>query len=176
MGVHHVFTHDGTKIETQIDMCDYVNQSVEMYCNHVGSVTWPIKPNVNCPWYEPTQIEIDTLGVTPGVFGSSSASLLMKALYCARMVRLDICYTINSLSRYVTKWTALQDKQLRHLYSYLKQTSHIKLHGQVDSVDIDNVAIHAYPDADLCGTYDTTRSTSGGFVELIGLSTFFPLD
>ncbi len=97
----------------------------------------------------------------------------MKALYCARMVRLGICYTINSLSRYVTKWTALQDKQLRHLYSYLKSTAHIKLHGLVDSLDIDNVCIHAYPDADLCGTFDTSRSTSGGFVELSGLNTFF---
>ncbi len=36
--------------------------------------------------------------------------------------------------------------------------------------------LHAYPDADLCGTFDTTRSTSGGFVELIGDNTFFPLD
>ena len=33
-----------------------------------------------------------------------------------------------------------------------------------------------YPDADLCGTFDTTRATSGGFVELIGTGTFFPLD
>ena len=114
--------------------------------------------------------------MTPGVFGSSAASLFTKALYCARMVRLDICYAINSLSKHVTKSNALCDKQLRNLYSYLKSTAHIKLHGQVDSLDIDNVALHAYPDADLCGTYDTSRSTSGGFVELSGLNTFFPLD
>ena len=44
-------------------------------------------------------------------------------------------------------------------------------------MDIDNVVvIHAYPDAELCGTFDTSRATSGGFVELIGLNTFFPLD
>ena len=28
----------------------------------------------------------------------------------------------------------------------------------------------------ICGTFDTTRATSGGFVELIGLNTSFPLD
>ena len=28
----------------------------------------------------------------------------------------------------------------------------------------------------MCGTFDTSRSTSGGFVELSGLKTFFPLD
>ena len=58
----------------------------------------------------------------------------------------------------------------------MKSTADIKLHGQVDSSDIDNVVLHAYPDADLCGTFDTTRATSGGFVELIGAGTFFPLD
>ena len=116
MGVHHHFTKDGTKIETDIDMVDYVNQSVEIYNSHVGSQTWPMKDKVRYPSYEPTQTEIDTLGVTPGVFGSSAASLFMKALYCARMVRVDICYAIKSLSKYVTKWTALYDKTLRHLY------------------------------------------------------------
>ena len=100
----------------------------------------------------------------------------MKALYCARMVCLDICYTINTLSKYVTKWNALCDKQLRHLYSYLLTTINTKLHGRVDSMDIDNVVLHAYPDADLAGTFDTARATSGGFVEIIGDDTFFPLD
>ena len=75
LGVHHHFTPDGTKIETETGMVDYVNQSVEMYCSHVGSKQWPIKEKVHHPWYEPTQLEIDTLGVTPGVFGSSAASL-----------------------------------------------------------------------------------------------------
>ena len=55
-----------------------------------------------------------------------------------------------------------------------KSTAHLKLHGQVDNMDIDNVVIHVYPDADLCGTFDTTRATSDGFVELIGSNTFLP--
>ena len=53
-------------------MVDYVNQSVEMYCSHVGSKQWPIKDKVHYPLYEPTQQDIYTLGVTPGVFGSSA--------------------------------------------------------------------------------------------------------
>ena len=139
-----------------------------MYNDHPSSGKWPIKEKCYYPWYEPTQQEINELGVTPGVFQSSAASLLMKALYCARMVRLDICYTINTLSKYVTKWNALCDKQLRHLYSYLHTTAHVKLHAQVDTQDIDNIELHAYPDSDLCGTFDTSRSTSEGLVELVG--------
>jgi hypothetical protein len=38
------------------------------------------------------------------------------------------------------------------------------------------VELHAYPDADLAGTFDTTKATSGGFINLFGLNTFFPLD
>ena len=87
----------------------------------------------------------------------------MKALYCARMARLDICFTINNLSRYVTKWTALQDKQIRHLYSYIACSAEKKLHAQIDSKDLDNIALHAYPDADLAGSYDSSKATSGGF-------------
>ena len=55
-------------------------------------------------------------------------------------------------------------------------TSHSKLHGKVDTLDLNNVVLHGYPDADLAGTFDTTKATSGGFVELIGDTTFFPLD
>ena len=36
--------------------------------------------------------------------------------------------------------------------------------------------MHGYPDADLAGTFDTSRATSGGFVEIVGDNTFFPLD
>ena len=50
------------------------------------------------------------------------------------------------------------------------------MHGKVDSLDLDNVVLHGYPDADLAGTYDCTRATSGGFLELVGDNTFFPLD
>ena len=46
----------------------------------------------------------------------------------------------------------------------------------MDSNDIDSVYIQTYPDADLAGTYDTTKATSGGFVEVVGPNSYFPLD
>ena len=100
----------------------------------------------------------------------------MKALYCARMVRLDICYTINTLSRYVTKWNALCDKQVCHLFSYIDNSKNKCLHAQMDTNDLNDLVIHCYPDADLAGTFDTTKATSGGFVEIVGANSFFPLD
>ena len=177
LGVHHKFDKlSKTATETTFDMVGYVQQTLEMYNSLEGSHSWPLKENTQYPWYEPSQHEIDTIGQQPGIFGPNSASLLMKALYCARMVRLDICYTINTLSKYITKWSALCDKQIRHLYSYLLTSQEYKLHGVVDSIDLDTIEIRAYPDADLAGTFDSTKATSGGFVELAGLNTFFPLD
>lgn len=41
--------------------------------------------------------------------------------------------------------------------------------------DLDNVALHAYPDADLAGTYDTSKATSGRCLEIRGNNTYFPL-
>ena len=58
----------------------------------------------------------------------------------------------------------------------MNTTSHTRLHGRVDKIGIDNVVLHAYPDADLCGAFDTSRSTSGGFLELVGDNSYFPLD
>ena len=176
LGVHHTFKKTGTKTDTTISMTDYVKQSIAMYEDTNGALKWPIKESVKYPWYEPSQQEIDTLGQQPGVFGPNSASLLMKALYCARMCRLDICYTINTLSKYVTKWNALCDKQIRHLFSYLYYSADISLHGSIDSNDLDHICLHAFPDADLAGTFDSTRATSGGFVELVGPNSYFPLD
>ena len=113
----------------------------------------------------------------PGVFAPYSASLLMKALYLARMVRLDIAYTINFLAKYITRWNTLCDKQLCHLYSYLANTANTALVATIDRRDIGQLKLEAYPDADLCGTYDTTKSTSGGFLALTGANgTFVQLD
>ena len=157
LGVHHNFSKKGTVTYTDIDMIDYVGQAVGLYNSTKGSSDWPLRPSVHYPWYEPTQHEIETLGIQPGIFGPNAASLLMKALYCARMVRMDICYSINTLSRYITKWNALCDKQLRHLYSYLGTASNIKLHAQMDSKDLDQVHLETYPDADLAGNIRRIR-------------------
>ena len=157
-------------------MDNYAQQALDMY--HKVPNAPPLRGNVHYPWYEPTQSEIDDSIDKPQktVFGHCAASLLMKLLYAARMVRLDICYAINSLSRYVTRWNSVCDKQLSHLFAYFNLTKSSKLNATIDNTELDAVELHAYPDADLAGTYDSTRATSGGFVHLSGLNAFFQLD
>ncbi len=43
-------------------------------------------------------------------------------------------------------------------------------------METETVELHAYPDADLAGSYDSTRATSGGFIHLSGVNTLFQLD
>ena len=137
-----------------------------------------LKPRVTSPWYEPTSSEISSLDSSvKGLFSPYAASLLRKALYMARMVRLDIAHTINILAKYVTRWNTICDKQLCHLYSYLANTTKTALVATIDRRDIGQLKLEAFPDADLCGTYDTTKSTSGGFLALTGAhGTFMQLD
>ena len=174
LGVHYTFHRNSVECKVTMDMCDYIKQALDMY--HAVKDAPPLRTGVRYPWHDPDVNEINTLSSQPGVFQHCSASLLMKLLYAGRMVRLDICYAINSLSRFVTKWNKLCDKHLTHLFSYLLQTQKTALHAYVNGNDIDDIELHAFPDADLAGSYDTTRATSGGFIHINGPNTYFPLD
>jgi len=92
----------------------------------------------------------------------------MKALYLARMVRIDVTFTLNFLAKFVTKWNPLCDRQMCHLFSYLANSCKTRLVSIVDRLDLGQLTVGGYPDADLCGSYDTTRSTSSCFTCLEG--------
>ena len=84
------------------------------------------------------------------------------------MMRVDICWTINTLARCITRWTKLQDTQACRLFSYLAHTGQVQLCGTVVCSDASRVKLVAYPDADLAGACDTAKSTSGGLLALEG--------
>jgi hypothetical protein len=112
----------------------------------------------------------------PGVCKERAAALLMKALYLARTVRLDLNWVMNTISRQVTKWTVLQDRHICRLYGYLMATVELELHSVVFPGNLGN-KLEGYPDADLAGAFDSARSTSGGFVGLAGdAGTSVPLE
>jgi hypothetical protein len=177
LGVNFTYTKvDGFKTAVKMDMIKYAEQTVDMYLSIPNAP--PLKHKVQQPWYDPSLDDIAAANDgKPIVFGGCAASLLMTALYLARMVRLDLAYTINFLSKFVSKWNSLCDKHISHLFSYIANSKNIALHGIIDSRDFGNLTVEAYPDADLCGSFDTTRSTSGGFLSLTGKNgTYMPLE
>ena len=157
------------------EMNAYAKQAIDLYEAVPNAPR--LRDNVCTTIYEPTAADYaDQDLASIGIFMCFAASLLMKALYLGRMIRVDLCYAINWLSRYITRWTKLQDKQMTHLYSYLKTHLNHGLHGFAHCQDIGTVELHGWPDADLAGASDSTKSTSGGFLHLAAERTFLPLE
>ena len=182
LGVNYQIRRENEyRTKITMDMSMYTTQMMDSYTKVPNAP--PLKPKVSFPFLEPTRDEIVTASTNPPgetIFGKCCASLLMKALYLARMVRLDVIFTINYLAKYVSKWNSICDKQLCHLFSYLNNTASSKLHATLDSRDLQEgtLELNAYPDADLSGCPEvSTRSTSGGFLALEGkYGTFVQLD
>jgi hypothetical protein len=101
-----------------------------------------------------------------GCFKATAASHLMSLLYGARMVRADLVYTINQCSRFLTKWSRVNDRQLIHLMSYVAATVDMQQDNFVHADNGSGMELHVYADADLAGSSDSARSTSGGLLEM----------
>ena len=47
----------------------------------------------------------------PGVLSPVASKIVLKVLFLARMVRIDLLWTVNLLAREVTKWTVACEKR-----------------------------------------------------------------
>ncbi len=161
-------TELGSKVvQTIADMSDYARSTVDLYKAVKGAPV--LQLGCETPWSDPSPAQLGCVKLKEaGVLAPFAASLLMKALYLGRMMRIDLCWTINTLARCITRWTKLQDMQTCRLFSYMAHTVGFRLCGTVAPADVASVRLVAYPDADLAGAYDTAKSTSGGLLALEG--------
>ena len=167
LGVQYSFTTAAGIITQHANMVDYSKQAIDMYNSVSGAPK--LKPNTQAPWVDPADADYTNAELMQkGIFAEVSASLLMKALYLARMVRVDLCWVINTLSRSVTRWSVLNDRQMHRVYSYLYTVLEVSLQSTINPKDFEEVWLEAYPDADLAGARDCAKSTSGGIVFLAG--------
>ena len=81
----------------------------------------------------PHPIELVTAGPDaenePGELANHAASILMKALYGARMGRWDLLKAAAPLATHLTKWTPACDKALFRLMCYINCTTSATLTG-----------------------------------------------
>ena len=110
----------------------------------------------------------------PGVLAPAAASIVMKVMYGARMVRVDLLRRIQGLARYMTKWTRRQDRDLHRMMCYIQATKHWKAVGWVGD-SMKDVGPLVCSDSDHAGCDQTMRSTSGGFACMRGPDTSFPI-
>jgi hypothetical protein len=80
------------------------------------------------------------------------------------MYRYDLLFTTTFCARLITRWTTLADKFLWQLFSYVSNTLQLELVGKVCVDDPRRWIVDAFADADLNGSPDCTRSTSGGTI------------
>ena len=88
--------------------------------------------------------------------------------------RPDIVWSVNKLSRLITKWTKACDKRLNRLFSYIHHTCEYEQYCHVG-----NTAKQCRPglfqDSDFVGDLEDSKSTSGGTLCIFGSHTFVPI-
>ena len=87
-------------------------------------------------------------------------------MYVARIARPDLLVAITRLASKIHKWTLDSDRKVKRLFDYLQCHCDIYLKGWIRLKDKDIVELWAWPDADLAGDKDSSKSTSGRFLEL----------
>ena len=112
---------------------------------------------------------------TAGTLATSAASVLMKILYLARWCRPDILHSVCMLAREVTKWNKVCDRRLHRLVSYLHQHRGYSLEGFIGD-DPRHLQLVQYTDASFSDCSQTSRSTTGGYLALVGPRSFFPVN
>ena len=105
-------------------------------------------------------------GEEPGALAKTCSSHLMKLLFAARLARPDLVVSITRLASKVTMWNRSHDRALRRLMQYVSHTADLELSGELSSDDLQTAVLVMSPDADLAGDLETTKSTSGLWLEL----------
>ena len=159
-GMHDFSTKDGIS-ELTVNMKDFLISAVQRYMDEVKISTLPF---VRTPYL---MEDFLPKGTEPaGAQSSTASSHLMKVLFAARLCRPDLLVAITRLANKVSCWQACHDKALKRLMSYIWHHADLELYGTIGTADLSTCEIQLSPDADLNGDMETTKSTSGLWVEL----------
>ena len=154
------------------DMTEFINSCVARYLDVAGGNTACLKsvptPFLSEPDPDPAGDKAD------GRLGESVASVLMKILYAARMVRFDLLKAIQALASRIHKWTSWCDKALHRLVCYIHTSADHTLVGYVGD-SLSDTTLRCYADADFAGCKATYKSTSGLFACVRGGNTVYPI-
>ena len=114
---------------------------------------------------------VDT--TTGGSLNKVACSIIMTIMFVARWARVDLLRAVGHLSTSLHYWNEGCDKKLLRLMSYVNCTLGHRQVGFIgDSLVECELAVYA--DANFAERSDS-KSTTGGFVALMGAHTFYPL-
>ena len=152
------------------DMKDYAQQTIDLYKSVAG--VEKIKSAQTPFLADGTFTTADE--ESPGELAPKACSILMKALWLARLARPDILKPINDLATKVQKWTRVHDKKLLRLIQYIQHSLDYRLTA-VCGDDASELWLELFVDADFGGDQHDVKSTSGGYLVLRGPNTHYPL-
>lgn len=105
---------------------------------------------------------------TEGRFKKTCTSHVDTLLFLARVCRPDRSVAVRWLCSAVSRWATVHDKALARLFSDLSSKAEFSLCRSLSPDDIDDVIVRVFTDADWNGEDESTRSTSGVYVEIAG--------
>ena len=161
LGAHHQLSKSGNMTTGKVQMREFLVDAVARFLEETGekslsAARTPYLPeNFSCKG-----------GEDPGVHAKTCSSHLMKLLFAARLARPDLVVAITRLASKVTSWNKSHDRALRRLMQYTQHAADLELVGQLSSEDLQTAVLVMSPDADLAGDLETTKSTSGLWLEL----------
>ena len=103
----------------------------------------------------------------PGTLAKSASSHLMKVLFAARLCRPDLLVAITRLASKVSAWQECHDRALKRLFQYIHHHADLELVGSLGVMDLHDCRVVMSPDADLAGDMETSKSTSGLWLEVV---------
>ena len=155
------------------EMFGHVKQTVERYLELTGKTVDSLR-KVPTPCIDDHAIPLEEFNVK-GELSPVAARIVLKALYVARIGRMDLMWAVNMLAREVTKWTVACDRRLHRMISWMHHTIE---HAQINHVGDtpDKCCIIMFCDASFAGDLKDSKSTSGGVLCLVGPNTFVVLN
>ena len=155
------------------EMFGHCSQTVDKYIELSGKSRDCLKTKAATPCIDDHLIPPEEFDER-GVLSKDSARIVLKALYVARIARYDFMWTVNMLAREVTRWTVACDRRLLRLIQYIHQTGE---YSQICFVGDppEDCWLTLFSDASFAGDLRDSKSTSGGFLCLVGPNTYVPL-
>ena len=156
----------------QYDLTGNCSDCVDRYLELSGLSRKDLK-EAHTPCMEDSQLQEDDF-LTEGQLAKECSKVVLKCLWIARLTRPDIYWTVNYLARYVSKWTKACDKRLYRLICYLNCTTDYVLQSYVGDTP-EKCQLILFCDASFAGDIQDSKSTTGGYLFLMGPNTCVPL-
>ena len=153
------------------DMAGHAKKRVERYCELSNKTTQQLykacTPCIDDHHFK----EEETKSV--GALSHACSQIVLTCLYLARIGRPDILWSVNKLTRSITKWTKACDKRLNrliHIFIILVNTNNVVMWKYCQSMQT-----WTFKTLTFAGDLEDSKSTSGGTLCVFGSHTFVPI-